>query len=121
MDLHQINLVLTFVATSLGILVAFISVAQTVLQLRRRRRLGNRAAASPISPPQTKPRPSDLPIIGKESSSEHLRLAVRDELRAERRASFWPTFWLNLGTNFVVGVIFYALGIATTLYFGIGR
>jgi len=45
-----------------------------------------------------------------------LRAALRVELTADRRKSFWPDLWLNLGTNFFTNLIFFALGVIVTLW-----
>jgi hypothetical protein len=42
--------------------------------------------------------------------------AVRTELQNDRRSSFWPNFWVNLSTNFIVGLVFFGLGVVVTLY-----
>jgi hypothetical protein len=50
-----------------------------------------------------------------------IQLAVRSELHSAQRKSFWPTFWLNLGTNFITNLIFFAIGVAVTLWTTQGR
>jgi hypothetical protein len=45
-----------------------------------------------------------------------LRPLLRDELTADRRKSFWPNVGVSLLTNFIVGLIFFVLGVVVTLY-----
>jgi hypothetical protein len=100
-----VSTVVGFVASVLGILAVVVTTnswAQTRIQLRRekgdlQRRQEEEVALGPIG------------------------AAVKEQLRAASRAAFWPSFWANLGINFVSGLVFFVLGIVTTVYFGIGR
>lgn len=135
MDLNQFadlgGIVLKIVSVLLGLVIAF-SALQTRFQQRRHSVAPYQdRRSSVLGPPLPLPPDTGLPPTGPYGSPparptgsfgmDPMRVAVREELRAERRESFWPNFWLNVGTNFVVGGIFFGLGIATTLYFGVGR
>jgi hypothetical protein len=74
---------------------------------------GERGRGNEEAPPRSDI--SKKPAREESSSMRALRTALRDEIDDAQRKSFWPTFWLNLGTNFLTNLFFFILGIAVTL------
>ena len=71
-------------------------------------------SAIPVPAPPLAPRPIPAPTPAPTPAPDpfaELRLAVRKELEAEQKRSFWPNLW----TNLAISGFFYLAGVATTM------
>ena len=61
-------------------------------------------SAVPVPPPFSTPAPAPDPYLD-------MRLAIRKELEADQKRSFWPNLWMNLA----ISAFFYLAGVVTTM------